>query len=922
MTGDYGAGPFLSSLEDDTPHSEPRIDSNLRDMYLSTQQFPDGALRRPKSFSSNQEVAYHAPNIQSLPHISTHDLHDTVDTSTVLSSATTEPPSAVSHSSHVDSPTTGTEQWSKDSQSAPAPPTRQPKSRREKPHIELAPDQPPTTQGKARARVYVACVQCRTRKIRCDGANPVCHNCSRRTTASGGPCSYDSAPKRRGPDKTPGARQRTAREISLERREEEGASRRRRRRRDPSIQKPDVQDDRVTTTKRPAPYEIRKLKDDLPLSPVPMNPISALSTAPFETWGNLTSDFPKVGGQQNHNRNDQLCRAYGPSIDGDSPVFTYINDGRFSGGYYEPLFEEDEIKIFNIAAEPSLDLYRKTWWDCLLATYSTSSSCADPMSLSATEREHAATLITADLRFLFRTANYWMSFIHVPRFFSAFFNPVTRDSLQPSLIIVACALSIMWQSSEIGRGKAGRDLALQLHDQAQGALQASLNAGWIDDNLAIAAWMLAMFEISAHPQHSNYRAIASMHILDQIIHTLSLTTIDANDPNASTFALREVPRVITLRHPSPQTSDESDLETSPGSAASSHDFTHEGCDCASLSLGHQWPGAFEHAPLWLSTPAWNENWDEGEFRKETCRRLCWSTVILAAGISSYTTAEQAEGLDLFVTEAANFALLFPGESVDPSKSSKNSIWALNYRTMLLWNSCVRMCRDNRATDAERARFGMAAWLEVDELEAALNGHTCGLERAFLFQGREYLFNTRMCISYEFQRYLPLAAINTGGHFHRRKAEEWLTHQATVAKQVMFGLHTVTGQGSNGNITQRPFFVFWFMSQINRALSLWDLDRTLTVALEVSKTLLAPIDQLSAIWPCPAQRLRYSELRQQLDQACLCAGLPLPPPQNLLLQVPPAPLPSVVSLSKPSPPTQLSSSPLWDQSHDSRPARPF
>lgn len=33
------------------------------------------------------------------------------------------------------------------------------KKRREKPRIELAPDQPPTTQGKPRARVYVACLQ-------------------------------------------------------------------------------------------------------------------------------------------------------------------------------------------------------------------------------------------------------------------------------------------------------------------------------------------------------------------------------------------------------------------------------------------------------------------------------------------------------------------------------------------------------------------------------------------------------------------------------------------------------------------------------------------------------------------------------------------------------------------------------------------
>jgi len=33
------------------------------------------------------------------------------------------------------------------------------KARREKPRIELAPDQPPTTQGKPRSRVYVACLQ-------------------------------------------------------------------------------------------------------------------------------------------------------------------------------------------------------------------------------------------------------------------------------------------------------------------------------------------------------------------------------------------------------------------------------------------------------------------------------------------------------------------------------------------------------------------------------------------------------------------------------------------------------------------------------------------------------------------------------------------------------------------------------------------
>lgn len=59
--------------------------------------------------------------------------------------------------------------------------------------------------------------------------------------------------------------------------------------------------------------------------------------------------------------------------------------------------------------------------------------------------------------------------------------------------------------------------------------------------------------------------------------------------------------------------------------------------------------------------------------------------------------------------------------------------------MLLWLLCVRMRHDMSATDSEKAQFGIAAWHEVDALEKSLNAHTCGLERSFLFQGREYLF---------------------------------------------------------------------------------------------------------------------------------------------------------------------------------------
>jgi hypothetical protein len=92
---------------------------------------------------------------------------------------------------------------------------------------------------------------------------------------------------------------------------------------------------------------------------------------------------------------------------------------------------------------------------------------------------------------------------------------------------------------------------------------------------------------------------------------------------------------------------------------------------------------------------------------------------------------------------AQYALLFSGESITRSSSgmfdAKATVWALYDRAALLWHSCVRMRHDRAATDQEKSHFAFASWLEADAIEAALNKHACGLERAFLFTGREYLF---------------------------------------------------------------------------------------------------------------------------------------------------------------------------------------
>jgi hypothetical protein len=70
---------------------------------------------------------------------------------------------------------------------------------------------------------------------------------------------------------------------------------------------------------------------------------------------------------------------------------------------------------------------------------------------------------------------------------------------------------------------------------------------------------------------------------------------------------------------------------------------------------------------------------------------------------------------------------------------KDTVWALYYRAMLLWNACVRIRHDTSFSDLDRRDFAMRAWMETEAIEKALGRHTCSIERAFMFHGREYLF---------------------------------------------------------------------------------------------------------------------------------------------------------------------------------------
>lgn len=79
----------------------------------------------------------------------------------------------------------------------------------------------------------------------------------------------------------------------------------------------------------------------------------------------------------------------------------------------------------------------------------------------------------------------------------------------------------------------------------------------------------------------------------------------------------------------------------------------------------------------------------------------------------------------------------------------------------------------------------------------------------------------------------------------------------------------------------------------RALTLWDCDNTLTLALDVCTAFFKPVDYLNALWPCEgiiwlAQashsyrhsseiRRKVVKLREQLKRACRSTGRPPPSP---------------------------------------------
>ncbi|KAF8828455.1 hypothetical protein HHX47_DHR3000283 [Lentinula edodes] len=339
--------------------------------------------------------------------------------------------------------------------------------------------------------VVIACRQCRSRKIRCDSARPVCTNCHRRKNV----CEYDAAPKRRGPDKRPGTRRR-----SCKKRPADGST-------PPPSKRKKIETDEVTSTNQISPSTKSKT--------AMTEKKRSLSTdkhgqVPIESTYEDTPPGLRISTDNTVIKN-HLGRRYSSSMDYDDIHYKSPYPGPLDINVLRPT-EKMVHEKFPSPSSPTVESAQHDWWARFLTTHSIGD-------------------IAADAEYLFSDTGHWLSFLNLDYFLQTLYHPEDRLAIRPPLILSILAMATLMKSSQAEFGVKGRERALMYRESARAALESSWNSGWLDPMLAEAALILTLFETSVHPQYNPDRISESLLLLDDIIRHLGLTGIDASDPD-------------------------------------------------------------------------------------------------------------------------------------------------------------------------------------------------------------------------------------------------------------------------------------------------------------------------------------------------------------------------------------------------------
>ncbi|KAJ7029829.1 hypothetical protein C8F04DRAFT_1043062 [Mycena alexandri] len=329
----------------------------------------------------------------------------------------------------------------------------------------------------------IACRQCRTRKIRCDSTRPHCSNCSRRADQ----CEYDPAPKRRGPDKRPGTRQR----------------------------RPKKRADDVEGEEEPRRKSARMIA--LP-SPLPIS--SPESASPPRT-------HPQPASSTQPPSSEISAASYGTTPASSSYAYEVTPYARSAGGYDlgQPSTSYIEHPKFPSIPSTAVQASQQGWWDAFLRSYRLRD-------------------IATELNFLFTQSAISLSFVNVRFLMKTLWDPTKYLTLQPAFILASMALAVLIQSSEAERGASGRERAAFLRHSAQDALERTWREGvWLDASLAEAALIITQYEASAHPEYSPDRLARAFAFMDEIIAALGLTAVDAGSADVCRYASGAAPVV-------------------------------------------------------------------------------------------------------------------------------------------------------------------------------------------------------------------------------------------------------------------------------------------------------------------------------------------------------------------------------------------
>lgn len=203
--------------------------------------------------------------------------------------------------------------------------------------------------------------------------------------------------------------------------------------------------------------------------------------------------------------------------------------------------------------------------------------------------------------------------------------------------MASLALSFLMKASQIEHGAGGRSRALIWRNHAQAAIEVACQVKELDYTLAEAALVrissyspqhdlyppnqiLAVFESSAHPEHSTQRANEALTLMDRIIVNLSLQLQDRADPDVIRCDPHSVPSVNIGQVPPKR------------------------CCCFHVPLPQDFSFAYN--------PPWDPDWDANEMRKEECRRICWSALTLIATHTAQCAAFHQDPLPLKLSDAS------------------------------------------------------------------------------------------------------------------------------------------------------------------------------------------------------------------------------------------------------------------------------